>query len=139
MIFLDTNVISETMRLQPDAGVVDWIEMHDSMLCLSTIVIAETAFGIFKVRPEQRSPRWVRRLAEWSDRLSSNIYSFDEASAEIYGKVMGTARLQGRAIDTADGMIAAIALRHNAALATRNTAHFQIPGLKLINPWQHPA
>jgi predicted nucleic acid-binding protein len=139
MIFLDTNVISETMRLQPDARVIDWIEAHDPMLCLSTIVIAETAFGIFKVSPEQRSPRWVRQLAEWRDRLSRSIFPFDEASAEIYGKVMGTSSLHGSAINTADGMIAAIALRHNAALATRNTAHFQIHGLKLINPWQHPA
>jgi predicted nucleic acid-binding protein len=139
MIFIDTNVLSETMRLQPNSDVVRWIENHDPMLCLSTIVTAEMAFGIHKVDPAQRSPRWIRRLEEWESHLSERIFSFDKESAEIYGKCMGAASLRGCPIQIADGMIAAIALRHNAALATRNTAHFQIPGLKLINPWQHPA
>ncbi len=139
MIFLDTNVLSETMRLKPNADVLRWIENHDPMLCLSTMVIAETAFGIFKVKPDQRSPRWIRRLDEWRGRLPDRIFSFDQESADIYGKLMGEASLRGVPIDVADGMIAAIALRHKAALATRNTTHFDIPGLKLVNPWQYPA
>ncbi len=127
------------MRLKPDADVLRWIENHDPMLCLSPIVIAEKAFGIFKLKPDQRSPRWIRRLGEWRGRLSDRIFSFDEASAEIYGKRMGAASLRGAPIDVVDGMIAAIALRHDAALATRNTSHFGILALKRVNPWQYPA
>jgi predicted nucleic acid-binding protein len=139
MIFLDTNVISETMRPRPDGTVLHWIENNGPSLHFSTIVLAEILFGINKVRASERSGRWQEVITRWRSQLGRRIQPFDEESADIYGQIMGEAKLRGGSIDTADGMIAAIALRHNAALATRNTAHFQIPGLKLINPWQHPA
>jgi predicted nucleic acid-binding protein len=139
MIFLDTNVISETMRPRPDRSVLRWIENNGPLLTISTIVLAEILFGINKIRAPERSGRWEQVIARWRSQLGHRIHAFDEESADIYGPLMGKAKLLGTPIDTADGMIAAIALRHNAVLATRNTAHFQIPGLKLMNPWQHPA
>jgi predicted nucleic acid-binding protein len=139
MIFLDTNVISETMRPRPDGTVLRWIENNGPSLHISTIVLAEILFGINKVRASERSGRWQEVIARWRSQLGRRIHAFDEDSADVYGQFMGEAKLRGGPIDIADGMIAAIALRHNAALATRNTTHFQIPGLKLVNPWQHPA
>jgi predicted nucleic acid-binding protein len=139
VIFLDTNVLSETMRLEPDRGVMIWLYDKEAALCVSTIVIAEIMFGIFRVREKERPARLLSRITMWRDRLQDSTFAFDEESADIYGQLMGESHRAGRNMSILDGMIAAIALRHNAALATRNTAHFDIPGLKLINPWQHPA
>ena len=139
MIFVDTNVISEQMKPVPAPAVIQWLTDNDSQIALSAIVIAEIAFGIARIRNDERSPRLSYNLASLRRRMTGRIYPFDDASADIYGDIMGQSHLAGRTMSILDGMIAAIALRHNASLATRNTAHFQIPGLKLINPWQHPA
>ncbi len=135
MILLDTNVLSETMRPDPAERVLAWIEAHDSELCLSTIAIAELMYGIAKVRPEQRSPRWASRIAAWRGRFRARTFAFDVEAADIYGRIMGCAKLEGRRMETADGMIAATALRHDACIATRNVAHFKVEGLTVIDPW----
>ncbi len=135
MIFLDTNVLSETMRPRPDPGVTAWIVRNGPDLKASTIAFAEIAYGIQRVRASERSPRWAIALDAWRQQLGPNVHPFDDESADIYGRIMGEAKLAGRPIEPVDGMIAATTLRHGAALATRNTAHFRIAGLTLVNPW----
>ena len=55
MIFLDTSMISETLNKAPEPGAVAWLVRHDAELALLTVVIAEIAFGIQKIRPNQRA------------------------------------------------------------------------------------
>jgi len=45
LIFLDTNVISETLRKAPDQAVIARLVRYDAGLALSTVTIAEIAFG----------------------------------------------------------------------------------------------
>lgn len=135
MILLDANVLSETMRPDPAERILAWIEAHDAELCLSAIVIAELVYGTFKVRPDQRSPRWEKRLTGWRRRFRHRTFAFDGEAADIYGRIMGRAKLAGRPMEPADGMIAATALRHRAAVATRNVSHFRIDGLTVVDPW----
>ena len=52
MIFLDTNVISESLKKVPDEAVIAWLVRHDAELALPTLAIAEIAFGIQKIRPD---------------------------------------------------------------------------------------
>lgn len=61
MIFLDTNVVSETLRRSPEPAVIAWLVKHDAELALSAVAIAEIAFGIAKIRPDQRCG-WSRGL-----------------------------------------------------------------------------
>lgn len=135
MIFLDTNVLSETLRPRPHSGVEAWLTRFDVELALSTVVIAEVAHGIQRIRPDQRADRWETNLSYWRQRLAGEIYPFTEEAAVIYGAIMGDASRRGRAMSVPDGMIAAIALANEGKLATRNTAHFEGCGLSLINPW----
>ena len=135
MIFLDTNVLSETMRPVPDQGVMIWLHDQDNALCLSTIVIAEIMFSIHKLRANERPARLVSRITMWRERLRERTFAFDEPSADIYGQLMGQNKRAGRTMSVPDGMIAAIALRHKAALATRNARHFAGLGLTILDPW----
>jgi len=137
LIFLDTNVVSEDFRPEPNPAVLDWLGRHDVELALSTVVIAEISFGISKIRPEQRARRLSLGLAEWRRRFTGRIFPFTEEAALVYGEMMGDAARRGRGMQSMDGMIAAIARIHGGRLATRNTAHFEHCGLDLIDPWQH--
>lgn len=135
MIFLDTNVVSELVKPQPNAQVISWLTKHDLSLALSTIVLAEITYGIEKIRPDERARRLEGFPAELQRRYARRLYSFDQESALLYGVLMGHSRRQGRMLSTADGMIAAIALRHGGELATRNVDDFMLPNLIVHNPW----
>jgi predicted nucleic acid-binding protein len=135
VIFLDTNVISEQMRPHPNPSVIQWLTRNDPQVALSTIVIGEITFGITRIRNDERSPRLAFNLASLRSRMSGRIHPFDDSSADIYGDIMGQSHLAGRTMSVLDGMIAAIALRHKAALATRNGRHFLDLGLTIIDPW----
>ncbi len=136
MIFLDTNVISETFRKLPDEAVISWLGRYDAEIALSTVAIAEIAFGIQKIVPDQRAARLEQRLSEWRHRFADRMFGLTEEAALDYGELMGSAKRQGRPMSTADGMIATIARVNGGRLATRNLSDFRETGLDLISPWE---
>jgi hypothetical protein len=73
LIILDTNVASETLRKTPDPAVIAWLVRHDAELALPTVTIAEIAFGIGKIRPDQRAARLDPGLASWRHRFADRI------------------------------------------------------------------
>jgi predicted nucleic acid-binding protein len=75
VIFPDTNVISETFRKLPDEAVISWLGRYDAEIALSTVAIAEIAFGIQKIVPDQRAARLER------DCLNGGIVSLIGSSA----------------------------------------------------------
>ena len=91
MIFLDTNVISETMRRAPNAAVLAWLVRNDAELALPTVTIAEIAFGIRKIHPDQKAARLEQGLTDWRHRFADRIFGFTEAAALAYGDIMGAA------------------------------------------------
>ncbi|WP_320203778.1 type II toxin-antitoxin system VapC family toxin [Agrobacterium rosae] len=136
MIFLDTNVISETLKKAPDSAVIAWLVRHDAELALPTVAVAEIAFGIQMIRPDQRADRLEEGLASWSRRFSEKMFAFTEEAALAYGDIMGDASRQGWGMSAPDGMIAAIARINGGRLASRNLKNFETTGLELISPWQ---
>ena len=136
MIFLDTNVVSETFKKGPDPAVIAWLVRHDAELALPTVAVAEIAFGIQKIRPDQRADRLEEGLSSWRRRFSDRMFAFTEEAALSYGEIMGDAVRQGRAMSAPDGMVAEIARINGGHLATRNLKDFQTAGLELISPWE---
>ena len=134
MIFLDTNVVSESLRKQPSEAVIAWLTRYDTEVALPTVTIAEIAFGIQKIRPDGRASRLEQGLTEWRHRFASRIVGLTEEAALAYGEIMGTETRQGCPLAAPGGMIAAISHVNGGRLATRNLAEFQT-GLDLISPW----
>ena len=99
------------------------------------MTIAEIAFGIAKIRPDERATRLEQGLASWRHRFADRIFPFTEAAALAYGNIMGTALRQGRSMSAPDGMIAAIAQIARGRVATRNVEHFATTGLEIVCPW----
>jgi predicted nucleic acid-binding protein len=135
LIFLDTNVISESLKKTPDESVIAWLVRNDAELALPTVAIAEIAFGIERIRPDERAARLEQGLSDWRSRFADRVFGLTEEAALAYGNIMGSAKLQGRAMSVPDGMIAAIAKVNGGRLATRNLSDFSTTGLDLISPW----
>lgn len=136
MIFVDTNVISESLRNEPNEAVLAWLVRHDAEISVPTIVIGEIAFGIAKIKPDQRAKRLDRGLLEWRRRFAGRVFHFTEEAALTYGEIMGNAVRRGRPMSVPDGMIAAIASINGGRLATRNGTDFATTELDIVSPWE---
>ncbi len=75
---------------------IAWLIRHDAELALPTVTIAEIAFGIAKIRPDERASRLDQGLADWRRRFADRIFGVTEEAALAYGEIMGTAALCGR-------------------------------------------
>ena len=138
MILLDTNVISETQRREPNARVLDWIDAQAlETLYLSAITVAELRAGIALMPAGKRRDIFHENLEKRLLPMFANrVLSFDMACTQAYAKLLAKARTAGLAIETADVFIAAVALVNGFAVATRDTSPFEAAGLSVINPWE---
>ncbi|MCD8503833.1 MAG: type II toxin-antitoxin system VapC family toxin [Burkholderiaceae bacterium] len=137
MIILDTNVISEAWKIDPDPVVLSWLDSQSvETLFLTTITVAELRFGIAAMPKGKRRTSYTNRLEQdVLPTFEGRVLSFDLGSSNAYGDLIARARSKGKAISKADGYIAAIAATSNLIVATRDVSPFKAAGLKVINPW----
>lgn len=137
MILVDTNIISEVMKLTPDARVVRWVERIDGNDLFTTAVSeGEIWSGLMTMSAGRRRQTLVATATDIFDNaFRGQIISFDRFAAREYGDVMARRRAAGRPIQTADAMIAAIAISHGFAVATRNVRDFADTGVTVLNPF----
>ena len=138
MILLDTNVVSEPLRLGGDPAVVAWIDAQNvETLYLAAISLAELRFGVAALPSGKRKDTLHRSLERRVVPLfTGRILPFDAAASEAYAEIMALARAEGKAIGKADGYIAATAAINGLIVATRDTSPFEAAGLTVINPWR---
>ncbi len=137
MILIDTNVISEPLRVSPDPKVVAWIDAQNvETLFLAAISLAELRFGIAAL-PEGRRKDALHENIERRivPLFRGRILPFDADAATAYATLRARARANGQGIGVADGYIAATAAANDLSIATRDAAPFVAAGLNVINPW----
>lgn len=137
MILLDTNVISEPWKSDPDAAVLTWLDAQAiETLFISAISIAGLRFGIASMPPGKRQTVLHDRLQdEVLPIFDRRILPFNVGTSHFYADLMASGRTSGKAIGKADGYIAATAAANGLAVATRDTSRFEAAGLRVINPW----
>jgi predicted nucleic acid-binding protein len=137
MILLDTNVVSEAFRIQPDPVVRAWYDAQSTVdLFLCAPVLAELRQGIERLPVGKRRSRLEELIAQFDQQIfASNFLSVDREAAYAFGRVMAQRQRAGRPIGAMDALIASITLVHGAALATRDTNDFDHLGIELINPF----
>jgi len=136
MILLDTNVISEPLRVA-DGNVVAWIDAQPiETLYLAAITVAGLRFGVATMPAGRRRETLHEHLEKRVLPLfAGRVLPFDLAASQAYAELMARARGAGLAIGVSDGYIAAIASVHALSVATRDTSPFEAAGLNVINPW----
>ena len=136
MIVLDTNVLSEVVRLSPSPKVVGWLaEQPPLSILTTTITQAEMLYGLESLPAGKRRSVLQAALEKILGEFSGRILPFDEDAARAFAKIVAARDALGRPISQFDGMIAGIARSRRAALATRNVADFQDCGLRVVDPW----
>jgi toxin FitB len=130
---VDANVLSEATRPAPNAKVIDWLREHERELAVDPIILGEIRFGIYLLPAGRRR----RRLESWFNHGVSRIVClpFDLASGLRWAKLLADLRASGRAMQVKDSLIAATALVHGLAVASRNVRDFEQAGVKVLDPF----
>jgi toxin FitB len=131
---IDTNVLSEMSRSQPDHGVLAFMA-EEPDLWLSAITIHEIDYGIARATDQTRR----KALEAWRGKMvssfGSRIIPVDVAIASLAGTMRGRSANENRTRDPLDMLIAATALDRRLVLVSRNIRHFEGFGLPLLNPF----
>jgi predicted nucleic acid-binding protein len=135
---VDTNVVSEWVRPQPDRNVISWLaEVDEDRVFISVISFAEIRWGVELLPVGRRRERLATWLAEELPvRFEERILDIDQRVAETWGVVTARGQKIGLTLGSMDALVAATAEAHNLTLATRNVKDFQRLGIALFDPWQ---
>jgi predicted nucleic acid-binding protein len=134
---LDTNVVSEWTKPNPNIGVVKWLaEADEDRMFLSAITFGELQYGMARLQAgakRKRLEEWVE--AELKERFAGRVIGIDEEIASFWGGLLARAESQGRPMGTMDGFLGATALVKGMTLVTRNERDFAASGIETFNPW----
>ncbi|KXF74924.1 recombinase [Paramesorhizobium deserti] len=136
-LLLDTNVLSEVTKPRPEGRVLEWLDgLDEDRSFISVVSIAEIRRGVALMDNGRKRDALVEWLArDLPQRFEHRVVPVDERVALAWGDLMGDAKRSGRGMSSMDGLIAATAIAHDLALATRNTKDFEGFGIELIDPW----
>ena len=125
---LDTNICIYIINEQPVHVVQRLIQAGRESLAISTVTVAELAFGIAKSKRESSRPKLENFLSQFP------ILDWNQDAAWVYGNVRKTLEGKGQRIGERDLLLACQALALDATMVTNNTREFErVEGLKLEN------
>jgi hypothetical protein len=137
---LDTNVVSELIRTEPNVAVEEWVSGHRlENLFFSTVGEAELRYGAAILPTGKRRETLVTDIERMlREAFEDRILLFDREAARTYANIAAMRRSAGLHVHPADCQIAAIARSRDMAVATRNVRDFDTMGIVVINPWTNP-
>lgn len=136
MILLDTNVISELIRVAPDTRVIGFLrQFQPDDLLTAAICEAEIRYGLERLPRGRKRDHLTERLKTFFASFQGQILPFNSECAVFYGAIRAEREVSGKPVEVEDAMIAATAHAYGLPIATRNVADFLNCGVKIINPW----
>jgi toxin FitB len=131
---IDTNVLSELRRKQPEPVVVRWFSQRPvGTLFVSVLTLGEIRKGIENLADQPRR----LSLLDWLETelpafFSGRILTVDAPVADRWGRLVAQA---GRPLPAIDSLLAATAAHHGFILVTRNLRDMSDLGVQIVNPW----
>src|SRR4030042_643805 len=131
---LDTNMLSETIRRNPNRSVITWLDqIPGEALFISVLTLGEIRKGIEALSDKKRREKlrlWLEHdLPEW---FEGRVLPVDLVVADRWGRLLAEA---GRPVPTIDSLLAATALHHELRLFPRDAGGFDYPGVGRFNPF----
>ena len=135
---LDTNCISELVRVRPSPGLIAWMDAaEEELLYLSVLTFGEVRKGLSQLPQSTRRMHlemWLER--ELQARFAGRILPIDVSVADRWGLLAARAKSQGKMLSTIDGLLAATAFQHNLTVVSRNVRDFAPTQVQVLNPWK---
>lgn len=130
---VDANVLSEPTKATPDLRVIQWLRTHEQDIAVDPVILGEMRFGILIL------PRGRKRsaLERWFDVGVQRLHClpWDADTGLRWAELLARLRATGKAMPIKDSFIAATALAHNLAVATRNRFDFVKAGVRIVDPF----
>jgi len=136
MIVLDTNVVIEAMKPEPNAAVRAWLnDQAAETLCLSSVTLAELLFALHALPQGNNRKLLDRAVNDLLELFEDRVLPFDTNAARHYAELAVSARNIGCGFAKSGCYVAAIAASHGFMVASRDTAPYEAAGVAVINPW----
>jgi len=132
---LDTNIISELGRPEPQKSVVDFVA-STPIAWLSTITLHELEYGIALIPEGSRQKAIKQVVSELVSAYGDYIIPVGQQEAQEAALLRAIMKQQGKVLHLADSLIAGTAKAHNLIVVTRNIKDFEGLGLHLKNPFE---
>jgi toxin FitB len=132
-VLVDANVLSEATKSDPDPRVLDWLRRNERDLAVDPIVLGEIRFGILLLPAGRRRAR----LEHWFEQGVGRIrcLPWEAATGLRWAELLAELRAAGLAMPVKDSLVAATALTHGLAVATRNRRDFAKARVELVDPF----
>ncbi len=141
LYLLDTNILSEPIKPQPNVFVLERLKQGGALCAMSSITYHELYYGVQLVQSEERKLQLERFLLNVI-KPSFPILNYDDHAAEIHGVLRAKLKERGVMVADMDAQIAAVAIANNLILVTRDLKDFEpmaaVSTLMLEN-WFQPA
>lgn len=121
---LDSNILSEPSRPNPNLNVQSRLQTHRYDVCTAAPVLHEMRYGLARMPDGKR--KW--ELTQYLEQAVSqplSILPYDHEAALWHAEERARLVSQGRTPAFIDGQIAAISIVNNMILVTRNTHDFE--------------
>lgn len=131
---VDANVLSEPTKPLPDPRVVAWLHANEREIAVDPVILGELRFGIL-ILPKGRKRT---ALEHWFDSGVGRLHClpWDADTGLKWAKLLARLRTTGKAMPIKDSLIAATAIVHGLAVATRNRADFVNAGVRVADPFR---
>ena len=130
---VDANVLSEPTKPTPDPRVLEWLRAHEPDLVVDPVILGELRFGILILPKGRKRAALERWFHEGVGRLQ--CLSWDADTGLKWAELLARLRTSGKAMPIKDSLIAATAVVHGLAVATRNRGDFVNAGVRIVNPF----
>jgi predicted nucleic acid-binding protein len=133
---LDTNVISNVVKPEPSASLLDWMATQpDDALFIASLTVAEIRRGVLEKpagRKRETLEAWFSGPEGPQALFAGRILSFDDRAGLIWARLMADGKIAGRPRSGLDMIVASVADANNCVVVTDNEKDFA--GLQFINP-----
>ena len=131
---VDANVLSEPTKRSPRGHVVEWLRENEQDIAVDPVILGEIRFGILLLPRGRRRTELETWFHEGVRRLSCIPWGMETGLR--WAELLADLRRHGLAMPVKDSLIAATALTHGLAVATRNRADFEKAGVQVLDPFE---
>jgi toxin FitB len=130
---VDANVLSEPTKPEPDPRVMKWLRVHEADIAVDPVILGELRLGIL-ILPAGKKRKALER---WFDAGIERLHclAWEAETGLRWAELLARLRATGKAMPVKDSLIAATALVHGLAVATRNRGDFVNAGVRIADPF----